>query len=550
MAGFPAVSRLARIEKRLGVQTSFLLMVLGTCLIAESAEVSTYVFETDQSTVVQTGGFAGVHETHGIEGQFSLVVDFELGGVSFSRVMARMTGKSGFLPTQDLGVLFNVTALAGVFVEDGVVEFRGKTADGTKSDIAIRLTFTGDSVALTGQTTPPAGSADLFAFNLDAVAQRKYAGGTGEPEAPYLIGTAEHLNAVGANPGDWDAHFRLTADIDLAPLTGMAFNIIGTSETDPFTGEFDGNGYAISNFRHVSTGGDYRGLFGCVGWDGQITNLELIAPVVEAGKGDYVGALAGCLAGGTVANCSSEGATVSGRRYVGGLVGRNTVSSGGILEILGVGTIEKSSSGGHVSGDQDVGGLVGANSGIVSNSASSADLSGTTGVGGLVGSNNHGPGPGEIVTCYSVGTVDGTARVGGLAGHSNGEIVACFWDVQTSGLGASEGGEGQTTSQMQTARTFLDAGWDLTGESTNGTEDTWRVCEALDYPQLSWKIQPGDFVCPDGVTGDDFLFFAERWLRSDCDFSNNYCGGTDLNFSGAVDADDLHIFLDIWLAGL
>ena len=60
----------------------------------------------------------------------------------------------------------------------------------------------------------------------------------------------------------------------------------------------------------------------------------------------------------------------------------------------------------------------------------------------------------------------------------------------------------------------------------------------------------GDSVCPDGVTGDEFLFFTERWLDKNCDMGNDYCRGADLDFSGAVDADDLAIFLDIWLARL
>ncbi|MHC4705294.1 MAG: hypothetical protein ACYTFQ_32515, partial [Planctomycetota bacterium] len=70
------------------------------------------------------------------------------------------------------------------------------------------------------------------------------------------------------------------------------------------------------------------------------------------------------------------------------------------------------------------------------------------------------------------------------------------------------------------------------------------------YPKLTWQIQAGDFVCPDGVTVEDFVFFAERWLNEDCGAANDYCQGTDLNFSGTVDADDLAIFLDIWLASL
>ncbi|MHC4705099.1 MAG: GLUG motif-containing protein, partial [Planctomycetota bacterium] len=519
MAISTADFRLALIYRRSCRAAAILLALLVLCTFARnatgvlvdnskmpaSAQADAYVFVLDQSSVVQTGGFAGVHETHRIEGQFRLVVDHDKGTASFAQVSARLTGKSSFLPAEDLGTLFNMTALVGTVAADASISFEGKTSDGTKSDIVITLTLSGDSVHLTGQTIPPAGSADFFVFSLDAVARKKYGGGTGEPDAPYLISTEEHLNSIGAAPADWDAHFKLTADIDLSSVTGTSFNIIGTNHANPFTGEFDGDGYRISDFNYTSASGDYVGLFGCVGWDGSVRNLKLIDAIVDAGKGDYVAPLAGCLMGGTVVNCSAEGSVVSGKRYVGGLVGRNTFSSGGILEMLAVGSIENSYSQGNIAGGQDIGGLVGANSGLISNCSSAANVSGTSRVGGLVGSNNHGAGLAEITKCYAVGAVDGTARVGGLAGHNNSEILDSFWDVQTSGQTASDGGNGRTTTQMQTPGTFLDAGWDLVGETANGTEDIWRACEAANYPKLTWQIQAGDFVCPDGVTVEDFV---------------------------------------------
>jgi hypothetical protein len=51
-------------------------------------------------------------------------------------------------------------------------------------------------------------------------AQAKYGGGTGEPNDPYLIYTAEQMNAIGADPNDWDEHFKLMADIDLNGYVG------------------------------------------------------------------------------------------------------------------------------------------------------------------------------------------------------------------------------------------------------------------------------------------------------------------------------------------
>ncbi len=54
-------------------------------------------------------------------------------------------------------------------------------------------------------------------------AQAQYGGGTGEPNDPYQIATAEDLMLLGESPEDYDKHFILTADIDLDPtFTGRA----------------------------------------------------------------------------------------------------------------------------------------------------------------------------------------------------------------------------------------------------------------------------------------------------------------------------------------
>ncbi|UCG56823.1 MAG: hypothetical protein JSU70_18395 [Phycisphaerales bacterium] len=47
-------------------------------------------------------------------------------------------------------------------------------------------------------------------------AHAKYGGGTGTPEDPHQIWTAEQMNQIGLHAEDWDKHFKLMADIDLA----------------------------------------------------------------------------------------------------------------------------------------------------------------------------------------------------------------------------------------------------------------------------------------------------------------------------------------------
>jgi hypothetical protein len=50
-----------------------------------------------------------------------------------------------------------------------------------------------------------------------------------------------------------------------------------------------------------------------------------------------------------------------------------------------------------------------------------------------------------------------------------------------------DGSYGKTTAEMQTAATFLDAGWDFRGETDNGTDDIWWIEEGVDYPRLWWE---------------------------------------------------------------
>jgi hypothetical protein len=256
---------------------------------------------------------------------------------------------------------------------------------------------------------------------------------------------------VGLFPCDWDKHFKLVADVDLLAFDGKdgrsAFNVIGTDRQNPFTGVFDGNDQTISHL--TIKRGDYVGLFGYLGSMAEVRNLGVV-DVNIAGSGGFVG----------------------------GLVGANS------------GNVMRCYSSGSVTGEGPVGGLVGSNwNGEVTQSHSISAVSGTDGVGGLVGENGRVMRAwGIIIESYSTGLVSGSGwSVGGLVGGNGGTVTACFWDTQTSGQATSDGGTGKTTAEMQTASTFLDAGWDFVGETANGTEDIWWILEGKDYPRLWWE---------------------------------------------------------------
>jgi hypothetical protein len=385
-------------------------------------------------------------------------------------------------------------------------------------------------------------------------AQAQYGGGTGTQNDPYLIRTAEQMNAIGASRGDWNKHFQLRADIDMSELTDTAYNIIGTDRDNTFSGTFDGNDHTISNLSLSTTHEWNTGLFGCV--SGQIKNLGLINPDIFA-LGGKVGALVGDLEQGSTTNCYAKRVSISGDLFVGGLMGETSGRSvscystgsvtgnsyvGGLVGRVDDATVNLCYSKAGVSGNRDVGGLAGVttNEGsIISNSYATGTVTGGTYAGGLAGQVERG----RAYKSYSTGHVSGNQYVGGFTGYVRvlGGVTHCFWDTETSGQSTSPGGMGKTTAEMQTITTFTDAAWDF--------RDIWTICDGMNYPILQWQIPAADFLCPDGVDFIDFAFFAQHWLDKPCGAANYNCEGTDMDRSGDVGFTDLEILADNWLNG-
>jgi hypothetical protein len=377
-----------------------------------------------------------------------------------------------------------------------------------------------------------------------------YSGGSGEPNDPYLISTAEDMNEIGTNPDHWGKCFLLTDNIDMNGYSGTQFNIIGPNSMTPFSGVFDGNGHTISNFTYSTDGNDV-GIFAYVAGDAAIKDLGIIAPNIDGG--DRVGSLVARHYG-TIINCYIEGGVVSGGTSVGGLVGSS------------LGEVSRCYSTATVIGQDCVGCLAGVTAdpatlggkpfgrGKITDCYSRGEVSGDIGVGGLVGWNYVFPGgwgnsvPAKITNCYAAGAVSGNSYVGGLIGNNNGDVNNSFWDVNSSGQAGSDGGTGKTTAEMQTKSTFTDAGWDFVGESANGTEDTWRMCvDGVNYPLLWWQFNTADFTCPDGIDFIDFAILANAWLSNPTQV--NWNGRCDIAEppDNVIDVLDLAIFAQHWL---
>jgi hypothetical protein len=339
------------------------------------------------------------------------------------------------------------------------------------------------SILLSGYLFPPACNAASFA------------GGTGEPNDPYQVATAEDLASIGSDPNLLYKHFHfvLVADIDLAGKTWSKAVI------PEFWGEFDGNSLAIRNL--TITGEGYLGLFGMLYGDARIRDLDVLDVDVE-GSDLPVGGIAG-QSSGIITFCHSTG-TVKGASAVGGLVGRNQggqiSSSPSTIRGILIGTWAWRASGGlvgenngsviycfsdgEISGSGSIGGLVGLNGGNVMDCYSTGQVSGSGSIGGLIGINKT---RSSVIHCYSTGGVIGIGtQVGGLVGKMEFSSVGNgFWDIQTSGQSTSAIGIGLTTAQMCQQESFI--GWDFIGETDNGTQDIW-VMPANSYPRLAWEL--------------------------------------------------------------
>ena len=302
--------------------------------------------------------------------------------------------------------------------------------------------------------------------------------GSGTPDDPYLIETAQQLAILATSPEQWDCHFELTADLDLA---GAALPNIGTSES-PFTGVFDGNGHTLSGYRNAASDPECTGLFGYAGYGSRsgrervvIKDLGLIEPIVNGGICDNTAALVGHFVAGIITDCYVEGGFVLGGETSGGLVGRNY--------------------------------------GTIRDCYASTSVLGNDVAGGLVGNNQYG----EIINCYSTGFVLRQGNAGGLVGFGEeGEVIESFWDIETSDQATSNGGEGRTTAQLHDPNTFIAAGWDLFGGS-DGPDDMWTMDGESGYPVLWWQVPSPEydiFSGGDGSAEAPYLIASAEQLNS------------------------------------
>lgn len=341
-----------------------------------------------------------------------------------------------------------------------------------------------------------------------------------------LVNSLGDLKKVASDP---TANYALGTDIDASATTDGSFVPIG-DYLHPFTGQFDGRGHQVSSLdliRMVQGGPpegggsemlQAQGLFGVIGSQGVVRNIDVGGQ--SSGMGGYfaIGLLAG-VNDGTIVHGSSSGNIAQS-----GDLGAFLTSSGGLVGHNN-GTILRSSSSASIDSAGNVGGLAAENNGLIAQSFATGAVAAEPyagGAGGLVGGNSgtitesYATGattadfsscPGQSCTSGSaalvwnnLGTISqsfGTGPVvdnngippAGIASINHGTIGSdVYWNKDTTGatIGVYSGtpvpdANGLTNAQMQQRASF--AGYDF------GPNGVWAMPVGATHPVLQWQLQ-------------------------------------------------------------
>lgn len=275
--------------------------------------------------------------------------------------------------------------------------------------------------------------------------------GDGTAENPYQVGTFRDLFNVRNEPS---AYYIQTADIDLG---GVEWEPI-----ESFTGNYNGNGYKITNINAPLFGTTINAVLQKIG----LTNAR-----VTNGSG----VLANNCFGGTVEQCYSTGSISGTKNIMGGLIGRiqNWVDEDNLKVSMRIRECFSTCN--------------------VTNNSTVESTSAEYGTGGLIGCVGYTFTVQEISRCYSSGKVtvavnDESTNVGGMFGYvistEPPNLGSCYYDSQKSGYSDNKGTP-KTTVEMKKKETYLN--WDFT--------NIWAIEPDKNdgYPYLLYKASDDPF---------------------------------------------------------
>ena len=233
--------------------------------------------------------------------------------------------------------------------------------------------------------------------------------GFGIKTNPYLIEDAEDLKLLAekVNSGERyeGKYFKQTANIDLenepnwTPIGGTVIEHPSTWEISVFKGNYDGDGYKITNLT-TTEDSNHVGLFGKVE-DATIQNCNITGNVNGY---NYVGGIVGGVGVKTkILNCSFQGSVMGESDCVGGIVGETSAE----CEVSGC------FARGKVEGLQKVGGIAGKGVGTIKNCYALADVTARDRIAGGIAGGTYNL---TIENCYYGGDVLAKNYAGGIAG--------------------------------------------------------------------------------------------------------------------------------------
>lgn len=349
----------------------------------------------------------------------------------------------------------------------------------------------------------------LFSFSGNLIAAETWDGTTVDTswynaeEFDYTIASAAQLaglaNLVNNCVDDFAGKtVALTADIDLGGVksldgkwSGKSWVSIGSSNSTPFAGTFDGKGHSVSNL-YIESQSNYQGLFGRV--SGKIRNLNLSSGCVyvNGNNREYVGGIVGSCA--VILNCFN-GADVAtdktNSNYVGGIVGS---ASGYIMNCYNAG---------NVTGGNNVGGICGDSSGYLINCYNTGSIL-STDTGNYKMAAGIANGGKVFASCYNIGKVSGasdTCNLGGISSSVENSIYDNCYSLKTDAVGATvsgdvEGAVSKSETEMKSIASVLGTGY---------VEDSENINQG--YPILKWQKKVDGQYCydPDETEGMDIL---------------------------------------------
>lgn len=438
------------------------------------------------------------------------------------------------------------------------------------SVIASSLLSDGDNWTICARAFDGQAYSDFMCRNITIQNNHAFSGqGNGTIGEPYQITNCTQLQEMSNN---LSANYVLTNNVNCSDTknwnSGLGFNPVGDS-SNSFIGTLNGENYNITEL-FIGRLQNYVGLFGYMSSSSAVvSNLGLTS--VNITKGSYVGGIAGEIDTGAKLTNTYVYGNINGTNDVGGLVGygvgqiyksySNVIITGnnhigGIIGTNNGGVIRDVYSAGNTTGNSWVGGAAGYIAGLfgIYNAYSTSEVYGLDCVGGLVG-HSYGNLGGEmiassfevdgriiilqnepsIVSSFSAGIVSGNTNIGGLLGCSSGPVMQSsnYWDNVTSGqLGCSGDGLHDCTG-ISDVNYFKG-----TGVHANTPMDGWNfdiIWQAIasKYPQLNVRGSlTASLVYPTlntiVIRGDTFSF------NSSVDCAGGSCVGVYASLNPAV----------------